>query len=1311
MIKKRFKTYSLYFILCLSILIFALFFVKYNKNSKNLYADSVKYPLNISLNNDFSDSSLLVTLDNEHSQYNEISEYIKIELSKIPQIESIESITDLNNDYLNSCKSINSAIAPNLTNFYSNNDFNQILLIRLSTKDKNSVLSLMRSISTINGIKYVEPNMQTTITTIPNDPYYSKQWALNESNGINAVDAWKFSDEISTVNVGIIDTGIINHPDLINILNVGWDFHNNDSNTSDDVIGHGTNVAGIIGAMGNNDIGGIGIAQNITLTPLQIGDHKKNYFDEAETINAIFYAINSWETSNRISILNYSFSNFGKSRSILNAIRLYPGLFIWSAGNIGQNTDNYTDIDLYRLNNLISVGAVDKNNERSVWGDSSSCYGTHVSIFAPGGKNFQAADNVFTTDNDNQYTYFNGTSAAAPHVAGSAALLLSNSPKLSSNQLKNIITSSASDITISIPSGTQKVKKLNLYEALMEIVNPFETTEISAETAEISKVLYHKDKLDIPNTYKGKLLTSIGYEAFINTQFHTVTIADSITKIDNFAFLGCSSLENINIHENIETIGFGAFKGCYNLNFSVAEQNEVFSLKYNMLTNKSHSEILHTGHIPQSLTIPDTVEKVAPYAFAGNVNLEAIRFNGNTLLGDNAFADCDNLKYVYFDTFTPPSFGDSVFANNYPTVYVPYNAQADYKAALPSLANFIQSVQFTVHFISDGQAIASLSVYNGSTIENLPSVDIKGYEFGGWYDNSSYTGEQFANGQIWQSESDINLYAKLTPIQYTVTLDAAGGVLIGNDNFQVTFDGTFNTAASATRTGHGLEGWYDENDVKYLTADGACTRTWDKASNATLFAKWYVESYEIQIADDRNVVWLSNNGLSDNLCYIQYGTVINTINLIKVFKNSAQGFREGKIFDCFSYNNAQLDWTTVPDLGDDKSIVTIYPIWVNEVHTIYFNALCQIDVPKVEAEYDATIDLPNTARTGYILNGWYTAQSGGQKFNWVRMPDLTPDAQNNGSVMLYARWSPITYTVKYDLNGYSGALASTSHTYDVNLALRYYSPNRTGYNFKGWSTTRNGEVNFSNAENVANLTSVNGATVTLYAVWSPISYFFNFKNLIDGMFGSITYYTYGEGLAVMPTLRMRPASFAPSYEYPNFYGWYTTSAFTTQITSVSKTQTGAITLYAKYDYMLATESHENTYTVTDDGGTKNPNFQIAVNLKSYHYNIVKNTTLKTIRFEISFDMWKVDDGYQHIYLRNDDVDTTGKSPMEIISESLVLSQKLDISSGTHHKSYTVTLDLEKFKNSNSFTLLFDASGAFSDTWKFNNLNIKAYLTN
>ena len=387
---------------------------------------------------------------------------------------------------------------------------------------------------------------------------------------------------------------------------------------------------------------------------------------------------------------------------------------------------------------------------------------------------------------------------------------------------------------------------------------PVDIYETSEDGSTITKVKYPIDgDITIPKFINDKRIDKIGAGVFANTNITSVNLGyvqeigdgafencksltnltsyDYLISIGNSAFKGCNSLRSIHLSAKVTGIGERAFEGCNSLDITAYNGLNFFA-QNNILYNYNRTEILHTGHIPQSLIIPDTVEKVAPYAFAGNINLEAIRFNVNTLLGNNAFADCDNLKYVYFDTFNPPSFGDSVFANNYPTVYVPYNAQDDYKAALPLLANLIQSVQFTVHFISGGQAIAAQSVYNGSTIENLPSVYIKGYEFGGWYDNSSHTGETFANGQIWQSESDINLYAKLTPIQYTVTLDAAGGVLIGNDNFQVTFDGTFNTAASATRTGHGLEGWYDENDVKYLTADGACTRTWDKANNATLFA-------------------------------------------------------------------------------------------------------------------------------------------------------------------------------------------------------------------------------------------------------------------------------------------------------------------------------------------------------------------------------------------------------------------------------------------------------------------------------------------
>ena len=806
------------------------------------------------------------------------------------------------------------------------------------------------------------------------------------------------------------------------------------------------------------------------------------------------------------------------------------------------------------------------------------------------------------------------------------------------------------------------------------------------------------------------MLQEIGDGAFENCKSLTnITSTSYLTSIGNSAFKGCESLREIYLSAKVTNIGKRAFEGCNSLDISATKN--IFSVNENIIYNFDRTEILHTGHISQSLVIPDTVKKVAPYAFASNINLEYIRFNGEPELGENAFADCSNLRNVYFDSFSPPQFGENLFANDYFTIYVPYNAQDEYKATLPKYATNIQSVQITVLFISDGQVTKTMPVYNGSTINNLPIIDKDGYNFNGWYDNPECVGSPIPDGEIWRSENDIELYAKWTPKKYTVTLDPNGGVLIGNGQFQATFDDTFATTASATLTGHGLEGWYDKNDVKYITAEGNCTQHWNKTNDTILFAKWYVKSYEIQITDERTIVWLSKDGLSGNPCYIQYGTVIDAVNLIKIFKNSAQGYREGKIFDCFRYADADLNWTTIPDLGDDKSVVTIVPIWVNEVHTIYFNALCNIAVPEIQAEYDSAVILPNTIRTGYVLNGWYTDSAYDLKVTWEKMPDLTPHDQNNGSTTLFAKWSPIGYTVKYDLNGYSGSLASTRHTYDKSDNLRYYAPSRTGYNFKGWATTKNGDAQYSDGQSVINLTTINNSTVTLYAVWSPISYFFTFKNLIDGMYGSVSYYTYGEGLTTMPTLRMRPAQFAQAYDYPYFYGWYTSASFTTEVTSISKTQTGDMTLYAKYDYLLTTVNDSNTRTVTDAGTNNNPYLSVGVYLKSFNYNLIKDTTLNKIRIEFSFDMWKINDGYQHVYVRYVDSMTEHTNSLMVVAPTIVWSKKLDIGDGKYRKSYVIELDLEKYKDIDSFYVLFDASGAGSDTWKFSNFELKAYLTN
>ena len=175
-----------------------------------------------------------------------------------------------------------------------------------------------------------------------------------------------------------------------------------------------------------------------------------------------------WGTEEQIDIINYSVSGFGTNHSVLNAVEDYPGLFVWAAGNNGNNVDTLSDIEDYDLDNCISVGATDKDGNRSVWGSESSNYGEAVNIFAPGGKNFSSDHNIPTTSLNNGYAYFNGTSAAAPHVSGTAALLLSYDQGLTAGEIKNILLNSAKSIIIDGMSA----KLLDAGEALSNIYNP-----------------------------------------------------------------------------------------------------------------------------------------------------------------------------------------------------------------------------------------------------------------------------------------------------------------------------------------------------------------------------------------------------------------------------------------------------------------------------------------------------------------------------------------------------------------------------------------------------------------------------------------------------------------------------------------------------------------------------------------------------------------------------------------------------------------------------------------------------------------------
>lgn len=385
----------------------------------------------------------------------------------------------------------------------------------MKEKSKDNVLELIKIIELYDEVICAEPNYYFSPETIPNDTNVSQQWNLIGDNGIDMTKTWDFVVGTRNIKVGVIDTGIINHNDLNDNLTEGYDFYNNNNITSDDSYGHGTKVAGIIGAVGNNSQGVTGINQRVTIVPMQVSYiiDSKTYIDTISVKKAIQHASTLWGTESRISILNYSAGVFGKTTSLLATIEAYPGLFVWAAGNDGVNIDELPNIELFNLSNLISVGAHDKDNERSVWSsEQSSNYGNAVNIYAPGGKGFEETNiNCLTTDcYYNSYSYFRGTSCAAPHVTGVAALLLSLNKELTSVQLKQAILEGAEEITITVPDTSEGADEDDTVEQEVLKLNAFNSVKYVLENYINSPVLSLSTNSDVININK-TILTDAAY--------------------------------------------------------------------------------------------------------------------------------------------------------------------------------------------------------------------------------------------------------------------------------------------------------------------------------------------------------------------------------------------------------------------------------------------------------------------------------------------------------------------------------------------------------------------------------------------------------------------------------------------------------------------------------------------------------------------------------------------------------------------------------------------------------------------------------
>jgi serine protease len=317
-------------------------------------------------------------------------------------------------------------------------------------------------------VEYAEPNYMAYMDMVPNDGYYKFQWHLDNSSGsgINAEEAWDIADG-SGIIVAVIDTGIAqNAPDLGNTKFVaGYDFINGDADPSDDN-GHGTHVAGTIAQSTNNSYGTAGVAYGAALMPLK-ALNKSGGGSHTAIANSIYYAAN-----NGAHVINMSLGGAVGSDTLRNAVKyaFEKGVtIIAAAGNESSNLPHYpSSYNEY----VISVGATDYNSKLSYY----SNYGSDVDILAPGGdinadlNNDGYGDGVlqqtFERQNRFGFYFFQGTSMAAPHVAGAAALVLSKNNALSPDKVRESLLSGAKNLGKIGPDKIYDYKLLDAYASL-----------------------------------------------------------------------------------------------------------------------------------------------------------------------------------------------------------------------------------------------------------------------------------------------------------------------------------------------------------------------------------------------------------------------------------------------------------------------------------------------------------------------------------------------------------------------------------------------------------------------------------------------------------------------------------------------------------------------------------------------------------------------------------------------------------------------------------------------------------------------------
>jgi subtilisin family serine protease len=498
-----------------------------------------------------------------------------------------------------------------------------LTLVKLPPSQK--VVDVLSKLEGKREILYAEPNYKLKLlTTVPNDTDFIQQWGLHNTGqsgwtldaDIDAIEAWDWHTDANDIIVAVIDSGIdYGHIDLEDNIWIneeelygtpdhdddgngyeddifGWDFYYNDANPMD-YFGHGTHVAGIIGAIGNNNTGIVGVCWKVRLMNLKIGMDNEPYVSVSAAISAMEYAIDKGA-----KIVNNSWGGDSSTYStfLKNAIEesLEAGiLFIAAAGNEGENNNiSHTYPSDYDCDNIISVLATDSDDQKPYW----SNYGiTAVDIGAPG-------VNILSCIPNNNYDFYDGTSMATPHVSGACALVWSMYPHLKALQVKQIILDSADKLD-SLDGLCVTEGRLNLYQALLH-AHPLLIT-IEDDIADPNGCVVPGDDITFTITYSNPTTTDPNDPNYIGSAVDTEISFPLPEAID----------PNIN-HPN-----YALFENSYSWNIGTLNPGDSNSITFTVTVNSNAEplgEIISKVNMSSSIGYGEAQEQTRVCCWGGD---------------------------------------------------------------------------------------------------------------------------------------------------------------------------------------------------------------------------------------------------------------------------------------------------------------------------------------------------------------------------------------------------------------------------------------------------------------------------------------------------------------------------------------------------------------------------------------------------------------------------------------------------------------------------------------------------------------------